>query len=258
MHPEADIKIEGERKNMKTSSSKLTLFLSLLLLAAVFALTAGTVYAWFSTSRFVSDNTFTTGQLDTSLVLYYWNKESSDENKWTIVPSTGMSSSFYPYFGSLDNMIEMPEDCNVFLKMKVHDPLCANYYYNVMVDEIIIHVYRFINQTYTPVTDNALDYYSAEVPQSCIQNYFCHSAADNLTPSALSSYLPSTGDTIDTPGQSFSDGVYIGNGEWIYIKLELRYEEFMNIIRRVPAEYMPYSIEFVLNLNSETRTADNE
>lgn len=232
--------------------SKLTLFISLLLLAAVFALTAGTVYAWFSTTRFVSDNTFTPGEFDTSLQLYYWKKDAPQG--WTPVPAAGMSGTIYPYFGSMNDMTALPADATVYLRMRVSDPACAYFYYNIIVNEITVDVYRKIDATYTKVLDNAIDYYSQSVQLTCIDSYFYSAPSDTLTPAALASLLPTTASTLAARAQSFSSGEYIDSNQWLYVKLAVRQEEFLSILRRIPAEYMPYSIEFGLHITSDTRT----
>jgi len=243
---------------MKNTSSKLPLITSLLLLVVLFALSAGTVYAWFSSSRFVTDTTFTTGELNTSIELYYWKKDSEDTNKWTATPATGMTSSFYPNFGSMDNIVELPQDCNVFIKMRVWDPACPNYDYHISLELISVNVYSYTGGTYVLMTNDDIDYYSESIPQACIDSYFVSNATDNMTPTELSTLLPTTGDTLNTLGQSFSAGDYVSGNQWMYIKLTIRQPELMNIIRRIPTENMPYSIEFVFDLISDTRTTDDE
>lgn len=248
--------------NIKKSFYKFNLLISVLILIFTLVITVGTTYAWFASRRSVAETEFKSGEFDTSLQLQYWNKASESANKWTSVPTSGIGAAFFPSFGNLSDISQLPEDCTVYLKMKVFDNSGARYIYDISVETININIYQLSDGVYQQITDNAMingiNYYSDVLAQSCIDSYYISSQNNNLIPNQLNQLFTLNAVQITAENHSFSQDVFVAENEWMYVKLTLRQTEVFNIIRQVPPVYMPYGIEFMLSIKSEIRTMDYE
>lgn len=252
---------------MKIKPSKLSVLISLLMVILAVVSAAGATYAWFSSNVYLSEMEFTAGQLDPSLQIMYWNKKSTEVDKWTPIPATGLEATLVPRFGLLNDMEELPKNGNVYLKFKVDDTSGAKYQYDIRVKSVSILVYSLSGAVYTKIENDpivsGINYYSATLPQACINSYYAVSEDEDITieePSEENENPPTifTGSAsqIISENQSFSSGSYTTGEEYLYVKLTLRYNELLNIMRQIPIEHMPYGIEFVMEIESETRTKD--
>lgn len=233
---------------------KLNLLFSTLLLILTIIISATAVFAWFTTIRPVTETEFETGQFNSTLQLQYWNNNSVEHNKWTDIPVYGSVGEFFHYFGELTDISKLPENCTVYLKMNVSDNSGAKYIYDISLDTININVYDGLNQKIDDASINDINYYSLN--QSCIESYYIKSENSILTPEQLT--LPSESVWIIKEEHSFSAGLFAAEGEYMYVKLILRHEELLNIIRQIPLHYSPYKIEFVFKIKSIIRTVDDE
>jgi hypothetical protein len=237
---------------MKNLKRNLIFSASMLILTVIISTTA--VFAWFTSIRPVTDTEFGTGQFNATFELQYWNDNSAQQNKWTDIPVYGGAGEFFHYFGDLTDMSKLPENSAVYLKMNVSDTSGAKFIYDISLERININVYNALYQQISDPSVNSIDYYSLN--QSCIESCYIESENSDLSPAQLT--LPSESVWITEEEHSFSSGLFAAEGQYMYVKLMLRHQELLNIIRLIPPHYAPYKIEFMFEIKSEIRTVDYE
>jgi len=239
---------------------KPSLLLSLLLLLLSLSLLVGSIYAWFASTRHITDFEVNVGSLDSELEIEYWNVLSAVGNKWEELPSTGAEGQVYISFGSLIDMGEVPEGSDVYLKIKGKDSSGAVYLYNITIASIDIGVYYLVGSSYQKVIGNefidTINYFAQSGSQMCIEFNADISENSALAPSQAFAPPLDAAEQITSIGQSFTEDEFISQEEYLYVKLSIRQAELADIVRRIPVQYLPYRLELTLNIECETRTAD--
>ncbi len=220
------------------------------------------IYAWFAATRHITDLEASTGSLDSSLHIQYWNEDATAQDKWQTLPITGVGGEVQVSLGSLSDMGVVPEGKEVYLKIKALDVSGARYIYNIMIADIAIDVYYLNNGIHQKVVGNefidTIDYFDESEAQMCFQFNYIVSQNDGLYPNQA--FVPplASPEKIALVGQSFTSDVFIPEEEYLYVVLSLRQAELADVVRRIPVQFLPYVLEFTLNIESETRTADYE
>lgn len=217
-------------------------------LIAVMISSVAFVYAWMSPIVDVAETNNMVGIFDSNLDVKYWNKSSSNTNKWE--NPVGSDAVIFG-LGEMLSIAELPSDSNAYLKFTMSDPEVPHYNFNVLLQTIAISVSNISG----PKTVPDIDYYSGTPTQRCFDYYYVV-GDNNIYPATLFGDLGSlTKYQFTTTNQEIA-GEYIDPGNWLYIMIKPRLTETQNIIRKIPIEYSPYQLTFTLSFNGETRTID--
>ena len=239
---------------------KQTLLSSILLLLLSLTFLVASTYAWFASIRMLSDFEADVGSLDSSIEVEYWNSLSASEIKWETVPNSGAQGQVYISLGRLTDMGQVPADSELYLKIKGIDSSEAVYVYDITIASIEVNVYYQNGQNFVKVVgdDNVdtIDYFAESQSQMCLEHNASVKQTDELAPSVVFTLPLDTAEQLTFSGQSFTGGEFIAQDEYLYVKLALRQAELADIVRRIPASYLPYKLELVLHTAVEIRTAD--
>lgn len=220
------------------------------------------VYAWFASTKHITDLEAITGSLDSQLHIQYWDVDATGADKWRELPTIGVGGEIQVSLGSLSDMGAVPEGKEVYLKIKASDASGARYIYNIMVADIAIDVYHLNNGNYQKVVGNefvdTIDYFDESEAQMCFQFNYIVSQNDGLSPNQAFALPLASPERIALVEQSFTGDDFILEEEYLYVMLLLRQAELADIVRRIPVQFLPYVLEFTLKIESETRTADYE
>lgn len=205
-------------------------------------------YAWISPARDIYDQNNQPGQLDSDLDIWYWNKASANANKW--VSSPGVDSVIFG-LGEMTSIIELPDDCDTFMKFRINETAITNYQYKVLEENIVIN----ISNSGGPKTVATVDYFEATPSQKCF-DYYYYVGVDNLNPTSVFADLEQFTANQFTAPAMYIGADYINQDQYLYLMLKPRLTEIQNIIIEIPIIYSPYALSFAFSFVGEIRTID--
>jgi len=215
----------------------------------------GSVYAWFFMNEDAGIIDFIVPTFVYELDIQYWNKENSNTNKWENIPSNGINATYYPYFGEINSLSTLPNNNEIFLKIRMcDDENTLKYTYQILIKSLAINIYdSLLNLINDPELED-IDYVLGNPSQKCM-NYYYELDINNLNP--LNIFF---GSSFQITGleQSLMNNNFSTNDKWLYVKLELRLNELQNILRNIPISYIPYYLEFLIEIEGDARVGNNE
>lgn len=241
-------------------SIKLTI---ITLLCAIMCLPA-VAYAWFSFVFPFADGEYDTGKLQPQTLLYFWDTDSVETDKWTLAPTAADASSiaYSPNFGTIESLEQMPANMGVYLKIRVNDTADVVYKWETIVTDIAIKVYDSTNTEVEATSNNnmgSIDYFKADGSQKCFF-FAAATGANGLLPQAVTFGSPTR---LSAKNQSLS-GEYLPKTTWLYVHITFAHPEnkpnihpeLVNILRCIPIEKSPYKVQFNLTIEGEGRTVE--